>query len=148
MALVRAGMGDHESGLRALTTLAELDRDSGDLSSAELLLEEAVEGVAPEDRTDAWRQAAAALARLLVERGALERAHALLDEAEHPPSDGVRTKVALARGRRAVLTAEGRPDEGEAILTALIEALGPSRLAFVPTGGSGDRRPATRSVAP
>ena len=47
-----------------------LDRDAGDLSSAELLLEEAVDGVAPEDRTDAWRQAAAALARLLVDRGA------------------------------------------------------------------------------
>ena len=145
LALVRAGMGDHESGLRALTTLAELDRDAGDLSSAELLLEEVGRRSGtrgPDRRLAPGRRGAGPDAG----RPGSDRAgHALLDEAEHPPSDGVRTKVALARARRAVLSAEGRPADGEAVLRSVIEALGPSRLAFVPALGGRDGRPETPS---
>ncbi len=107
LALVRAGIGDNESGIRALTTLAVIDRQSGDHGSAELLLDEAVDGADVDNRTDAWRQAAAALAELLVERGALDRAASLLDAAETPRSDGVRTRAAVARGRAALLSATG-----------------------------------------
>ena len=135
LALVRAGIGDHESGLRALTTLAVVERQAGDHAAAELLLDEAVDDVEPPDRTDAWRQAAAALAELLVERGAIERAAALLDEAETPASDGVRTRVAIARGRSALLAATGRPAEGAALLA---EVTGSAlATAFASTDGEG-----------
>jgi len=146
LALVRAGIGDHESGMRALTTLASLERAAGDLSSAEMLLEEAIEGVSVEDRTDAWRQAAAALVELLVERGAIGRAEVLLDDAEQPPSDGVRTRVMLARARRALLVAGGRRVDGEAVLAAVAASVGGRPLSFLP-GGTLDREAVRRSGA-
>ena len=103
------------------------------IAAAELLLDEAVDDVEPPDRTDAWRQAAAALAEILVERGAIERAAALLDEAETPASDGVRTRIAIARGRSALLAATGRPADGAALLA---EATGSAlATAFASTDG-------------
>ncbi|MDQ6697156.1 MAG: AAA family ATPase, partial [Actinomycetota bacterium] len=136
LALVRAGIGDHGSGLRALTTLATVERQGGDPAAAELLLDEAVDDVDPANRTDAWRQAAAALAELLVERGALERASALLDETETPPSDGVRTRIAIARGRAALLSALGRPAEGTSLLA---EATGSALTTGMPLPDTGER---------
>lgn len=134
LALVRAGIGDHGSGLRALTTLAWVERQAGDLAAAELLLDEAVDDVDAASRTDSWRQAAAALAEVLVERKALERASSLLADAETPASDGVRTRIAIARGRAALLSALGRPAEGASLLAKVTGSALTTGIPLIDTG--------------
>ncbi len=100
LARVRSGMGDHESGLRAMVVLAELERRAGAIDTAELLLEEAAAEVAPADRTDAWRAAAIALAELRAEAGNTGEALDLVARVEDPPTEevGLRSRIdALAR---------------------------------------------------
>lgn len=95
LALVRAGIGDHESGLRSLLVLAEVERHRDEPGRAELLLEEAVAPRDPEDRTDGWRAAALVLARLRLDAGDVARARALLDACDDPASEEVRTVAAV-----------------------------------------------------
>ena len=87
LALVRAGIGDHESGLRALLVLAEVEQVVGTASAAELLLEEAVQPCDPRNRTEAWRLAALTLAGLRLDAGDRTGAAALLDDCSDPPVD-------------------------------------------------------------
>lgn len=95
LALVRAGIGDHESGLRCLLVLAEVARRRGSGADAELLLEEAAGPCDPADRTDAWRQAALALAELRLDAGDPDRAAALLAACVEPPTQEVRVLAAI-----------------------------------------------------
>lgn len=95
LALVRAGIGDHESGLRSLAVLAEIEGRRGNPQEAELLLEEAVGEREPDDRTDAWRQAAIALAERRLEAGDVPRARALVAQCLEAPTDEVRISAAL-----------------------------------------------------
>ncbi|MEO6628573.1 MAG: adenylate/guanylate cyclase domain-containing protein [Aquihabitans sp.] len=90
LALVRAGIGDHESGLRSLYVLAEIEDRRGHADAAELLLEEAVTERDPDDRTDAWRQAAIALAERRLHAGDVTRARHLAAQCIEAPTDEVR----------------------------------------------------------
>ena len=96
LALVRAGIGDHESGLRALLVLAEVERARGNGGVAELLLEEATERREPEDRTDGWRHAAVALARTRADAGDVAGARLLVASCEEPPTEDRRLLGLLA----------------------------------------------------
>lgn len=87
LALVRSGVGDHESGLRALLVLAEVAQRSGDRAAAELFLEEAVQPCDAADRTEAWRLAALALATTRYEAGDRSGAADLLAACTDPPVD-------------------------------------------------------------
>lgn len=100
LALVRAGIGDDESGLKALRVLARvaLERDQEDV--AELLLEEAAAPRPPGDRTEGWRLAALALAERRIGRGDLDGAAALVAAADQPPCD-----LARVTSRRLALEA-------------------------------------------
>ncbi len=109
LAMVRAGIGDHDTGLRALMVLAELARRAGDLTEAQLLLEEAVGLPGTGPPTDSWRQANAALATVLAERGEVATAARHAAVAADGPGEGVRVAVAVARARAAVADAEGSP---------------------------------------
>lgn len=101
LALVRAGVGDHESGLRAIGVLAALREVDGDTPGAMGLLEEAVDDRAPDDRTDGWRQAALALAELCLAAGHVDRARTLHTASITPPTDDVLLAGALTDlGRR------------------------------------------------
>ncbi len=99
LALVRAGIGDHESGLNALVVLASIERERGAHEVAELLLEEAAADRAPEDRTDGWRRAAVALAELRLGAGDLDGARGLVERCEQPPTEAPRLVEAIARVR-------------------------------------------------
>jgi class 3 adenylate cyclase/tetratricopeptide (TPR) repeat protein len=105
LALVRAGIGDHESGLRSLLVLAEVARGRGGVREAEQLLEEAASDRAPTDRTDAWRQAAAALVDLWIDAGDTDRARDLLDRCDDPPTDDVTIRASLAALRERLAAA-------------------------------------------
>lgn len=96
LALVRAGIGDDESGLRALRVLARLASDRDDLDVAELLLEEAAAPRAPGDRSEGWRLAALALADVRLRRGDHDAARLLADQAGDPGCDIVRVVDRLA----------------------------------------------------
>ncbi len=97
LARVRAGVGDHESGLRAQAVLAEVERRAGAADAAELLLEEAAAAeVAPADRTDGWRNAAAALAEMRLDAGDRAGAAELLARAHEPPTEEVGLVARLA----------------------------------------------------
>lgn len=95
LARVRAGIGDHESGLRAMVVLAELERRAGANDAAELLLEEAAAEVAPADRTDAWREAAVALAEMRSAAGDTADAAGLLASCEDPPTEEVHLRARI-----------------------------------------------------
>lgn len=99
LALVRAGVGDHESGLRSLVVLATVERRRGATAVAELLLEEAAAERAPVDRTDSWRFAGIDLAAIRLDAGDRRGAAELLDRCDDPPSEEVRVRAALAAGR-------------------------------------------------
>ncbi|QXC61960.1 AAA family ATPase [Aquihabitans sp. G128] len=102
LALVRAGIGDHESGLRALVVLAEAERERGAADVAELLLEEAAADREPADRTDGWRAAAVALAQLRLAAGDVDGCRELVARCEDPPTEEVRVRAAI-RALRARL---------------------------------------------
>ncbi|CAN5745001.1 hypothetical protein BH23ACT2_BH23ACT2_18120 [soil metagenome] len=87
LALVRAGIGDHESGVRCLVVLAEVERARGATDTAQLLLEEAVAPRPPADRSDGWRHGALALAELRMDVGDHVRAKQLLDQCSDPPTE-------------------------------------------------------------
>ena len=93
---MRAGIGDHESGLRSLLVLAEVQRHRGAADVAQLLLEEAAAERSPADRTDGWRYAAAALAELRLAAGDRSRAAGLLAQCAEPPTEEVRLCAILA----------------------------------------------------
>ena len=99
LALVRAGVGDHESGLNALVVLAGVERARGADDVAELLLEEAATEREEEDRTNGWRRAAVALADLRVTAGDRSGATALLDRCEQPATEDERVLTSIARVR-------------------------------------------------
>lgn len=107
LALVRAGVGDHESGLRSLVVLAAVERARGALDVAELLLEEAAADREPVDRTDSWRFAGIDLAACRLAAGDRAGAAELLDRCDHPPSEEVRVRAALAAGRASLDAAAG-----------------------------------------
>ncbi|MCB0977777.1 MAG: tetratricopeptide repeat protein [Acidimicrobiales bacterium] len=90
LALVRAGIGDDESGLKALRVLARVSRRRGQDDAAELLLDEAAAPRAPGDRSEGWRLAAVALAELRLDRGDRHAAESLIAAASDPPCDLVR----------------------------------------------------------
>ena len=96
LALVRAGIGDHESGLRSLLVLAEVERQRGAIDVAQLLLEEAAAERQPADRTDGWRYAALTLAELRMASGDRARAAELLAQCADPPTEEVRLRTQLA----------------------------------------------------
>ena len=96
LALVRAGIGDHESGLRCLVVLAESARRAGRDGEAQLLLEEAAAERAIDDRTDAFRQAALDLAELRLDAGDDDRARGLVGWCEEAPTDDVSISHRLA----------------------------------------------------
>ncbi|MEO6989651.1 MAG: tetratricopeptide repeat protein, partial [Aquihabitans sp.] len=100
LALVRAGVGDHESGLRALLVLAEVAAAAGDGEGAELFLEEAVQPRDAPDRTEAWRQAALALADLRIDAGDLAGAAILVEACDDPPVETRSLLDGVARLRR------------------------------------------------
>ena len=106
---MRAGVGDHESGLRALGVLAEAARQRNEPEVAELLLEEAVDDRHPEDRSDAWRLAALALARLRLAAGDPERACLLVGRCVESPTDDVSIQAEVA-ALQAQLPAIGEAD--------------------------------------
>ncbi len=95
LSLVRAGIGDHESGLRSLLVLAEVARAQGSPDAAELLLEEAADDRPPGDRTDGWRQAAVALAELRLAAGDPGRARDLVARCRVPATEEVRLLAQL-----------------------------------------------------
>jgi tetratricopeptide (TPR) repeat protein len=95
LALVRAGVGDHESGTRCLVVLGELARREGRIADAELLLEEAAATRPPGERTDAWREASLILGQCRLDAGDPERALELLDAADDPPTEEIRLRAAL-----------------------------------------------------
>lgn len=109
LALVRAGVGDHESGLRALGVLAEAARQRDEPEVAELLLEEAVDDRHPEDRSDAWRLAALSLARLRLTAGDPARAQVLVGRCAESPTDDVSIQAEVA-ALQAQLPAIGEAD--------------------------------------
>ncbi|MEJ7583632.1 MAG: hypothetical protein WKF43_05960 [Acidimicrobiales bacterium] len=147
LAMVRAGLGDHDTGLRALVLLAELAGRAGDRSGAQLLLEEAVAtheaGPAPES----WHQANAALALVLLERGDVAGARTLLEAAAAGPGEGVRTAVAVARAEAALAVHDGRPGDARRTLTAALDRdggnglvpLSPLRRDLDALGADGER---------
>lgn len=90
LTLVRAGIGDDESGLKALRVLARVAAARGQLDAAELLLQEAAAPRDRGDRTEGWRLATIALAELLLDRGDREAARALARDAAEPPCDILR----------------------------------------------------------
>ncbi len=57
LALARSGLGDQDTGLRALLVLAQLAAHAGDVDAEQLLLEEAVSARRDHSATDTWRQA-------------------------------------------------------------------------------------------
>jgi class 3 adenylate cyclase/tetratricopeptide (TPR) repeat protein len=83
LALVRAGIGDHESELRALCLLGELAWIEGDAAAAQLLLEEAAGplGPLPDTTTLGWSLAQSSLARLLTSLGDLAEARTRAEQA-------------------------------------------------------------------
>ncbi|CAN5402812.1 hypothetical protein BH10ACT1_BH10ACT1_27220 [soil metagenome] len=100
LALVRAGIGDHESGLQSLIVLAEVERAKGNLDVAELLLEEAAADREPADQTDAWRAAAITLAELRLRAHDPDGARQLLERVDEAPTEDVRLRAALGVLRR------------------------------------------------
>lgn len=90
LALVRAGIGDDESGLKALRVLARVSLRRGHRDAAELLLDEAASERRPGDRSEGWRLAALALADLRLDGGDRDAAELLLGSASEPPCDLVR----------------------------------------------------------
>lgn len=98
LTLVRAGVGDHESGLRSLLVLAEVERARGHDEAAVRLLEEAASFREPEDRSETWRLAALALAELNLDRGGgVPAARALVELTVDPPADSIAVVTALKR---------------------------------------------------
>lgn len=108
LTLVRGGMGDHDSEVRALRVLGDLAWHDGDLTTAQLLLEEAV-GLGEEVSvpTNAWSRAMASLARLQVEIGDLEAAddHARL--AQRHAGESIRSVILAAEAAADVCRARG-----------------------------------------
>ncbi|MCB1005548.1 MAG: universal stress protein [Acidimicrobiales bacterium] len=97
LTLVRAGIGDDESGLKALRVLARVAIARGQMDAAELLLEEAASPRDPGDRTEGWRLATIALADLRLARGDRDAAEALVRDAAEPPCDVARVLERLDR---------------------------------------------------
>lgn len=104
LALVRAGLGDHDSGVAALALLATIV-GSTDPAAGVLLAEEAVALDAGVRATDSGRRARIVLAQLLTVRGdaarAVEVAADAADGAEQAPRTAARAAAALADARAA-----------------------------------------------
>ncbi|MBI2710624.1 MAG: AAA family ATPase [Actinobacteria bacterium] len=118
LAMVRAGLGDHDSGLRALTVLGRLAFEAGDLSGAQLLLEEAVDdGHGP---TDSWRQAAATLAEVRAARGDAAGAGEAARWALNGSYENLRTYLMAQVATAAAARAGGEPEVARQLLTDVL----------------------------
>ncbi|CAN5747363.1 hypothetical protein BH24ACT3_BH24ACT3_08420 [soil metagenome] len=131
LALVRAGIGDADSELRALIVLGELAERRGDRAAAQLLLEEAISLQEPSGATSAWRRAHAHPALLLASRGASVEAQRAAEVAVDGGEESVRTRVLVQRALAAVAVGEGRPAEARRLLTATVEQWSGRSLAFL-----------------
>jgi tetratricopeptide (TPR) repeat protein len=95
LVLVRAGIADDESGLKALRVLARVAVPRGEPTAPALRLAEAAAPREPGDRTEGWRLAAIALADLRLARGDRDGAAALVAAVADPPCDIVRVAERL-----------------------------------------------------
>jgi class 3 adenylate cyclase/tetratricopeptide (TPR) repeat protein len=121
LALTRAGFGDHDSGYRALLVLAELARSADDRAAEQLLLEEVVDGIDHRLPTDAWRQANAALAQVMIERDDLAAAERLVAVAADGAAESVVADVRAERARSALRQAQGQAEAAASGLRELLE---------------------------
>ena len=120
LALVRSGLGDEDTGMRALIVLAEATGRAGDPDAAELLLEEAVALRRSETATDTWRQANARLAVARAQRGDLAGAEVSLAAADDGTAESVRTISALGLARAQLAVRAGRDGEARAVLDDIL----------------------------
>ncbi len=131
LAVVRAGLGDDDSQLRARIVLARLAKRRGDPGEAELQLEDVIAAGTGKRGpiTDTWRVANAELALLLVESGELGRAAEVVDAAERDGVETVRVLLQVVVARATLLAAQGRNAEA---VTRLSKAL--DRFPEAPVG--------------
>ncbi len=128
LAVVRAGLGDDDSQLRARVVLARVAHQRGDTDQAELQLQDVVAtGAGRGPITDTWRVANAELAQVLVETGQLDRARQAVERAADGGVETVRVALQVAVAHAGLLAAEGRVDEALAELDRVLERhpLGP-----------------------
>jgi class 3 adenylate cyclase/tetratricopeptide (TPR) repeat protein len=134
LALVRGGMGDHDSEVRALRVLGELAWKDGDPTTAQLLLEEAVSlGGEVSVPTNAWSRAMASLAQLQASNGDLDAAaqHARL--AQEHAGESIRSVVLAARAAAEVCVARGEPRAAAQLLASAVRDHGHQELVFMRT---------------
>lgn len=148
LALVRSGVGEVDSEVRALHVLAEVALAEDDRVTAQLLLEQAVEtglhavgqpraeetapGLTERDlASNATRQAAARLSQLLCGWGDTSTAAELLDLAAAGSQASAPTRVATARARAAALADSGRTAEAAAVLGEVLDAYADEDFAFL-----------------
>lgn len=132
LALVRAGMGDHDSEVRALRVLGELAAHDGDHATAQLLLEEAV-GLGGEVSipTNAWSRAMASLAQLQVDTGELDAAEEHARLAQQHAGESIRSVVLAARAAADVCRARGDRAGAARVLAAAVDGHDHQQLVFV-----------------
>ncbi len=131
LALVRSGIGDQDSGMRALVTLARLARRSGDHNGAQLLLGEAVAMRTAATATDTWRQANADLALVRVADGDLEGAVPLAAAAADGAEESARTLALAQRALAGVAVAAGRTEDAVVALESVLARHGHRPLAYL-----------------
>lgn len=133
LALVRTGIGDHESELRALCVLGEVSRARGDLAEAQLVLEEAAGPVeaAPATTTLGWALAQATVADLLVECGDLDSAQRRAERAYDAGSGSVEVHTRAVLVLADVACARGEDDQARRLLEDALERWEGERLAFL-----------------
>lgn len=131
LALVRAGIGDQDSGLRALVVLAGLAGRSGDHTGAQLLLGEAVAMRTSTTATDTWRQANAELALTLVADGDTDAAALLAAAAADGADESVRTLALAQRALASVAASEGRTEDAVAVLESVLAGHGHRPLVYL-----------------
>ncbi len=121
LALVRAGLGDDDSQLRARIVLARLAMRRDDLDEAQLQLEDVVAAGAGGPITDTWRVANAELARLFTAAGDLAGAAEAVERAERDGVETVRVLFQVVIARAALLAAQGAPAAAEAQLAEVLD---------------------------
>jgi tetratricopeptide (TPR) repeat protein len=149
LALVRSGVGEVDSEVRALQVLAEVALAEDDQATARLLLEQAVgtglRAVGPpstgeEDllgdqardlASNTTRQAAARLSVLLYGWGDPASAEAALGLATAGELVSAPTRVATAQARAAALSGSGRATEAAEVLGEVLDAYGSEDFAFL-----------------
>ena len=118
LTLVRGGVGDRETELRALLVLARTDPSE----TGRVLLEEAAE-LAAGVPTSTARQVSAELAVRLALAGDLETARSLADAAADGSAESLRAWVPARRAEAALLRASGDEDAARSVLVTASAAL-------------------------